>query len=184
MAQWVTITCVLPIDNRLEIAYNLFTIELFVSEQTNLGTHYAGTPEEKQALDAYIKLLRATDSVKARIDCHQTAGDVKGSQFGTLEMLFHLGPLNQNAIGKKLLISRSNVVAVIDKLEKRSLVRRERSREDRRCIFVHLTERGRELIQALLPAHVAAITEEMSCLTITEQAELARLCRKLGLNEK
>lgn len=149
-----------------------------------MSTHYEGTPEEKQALDAYIKLLRATDSVKARIDDHQTASDVKGSQFGTLEMLFHLGPLNQNAIGKKLLISRSNVVAVIDKLEGRDLVRRERSREDRRCIFVHLTDSGRALIQRLLPAHVAAITKEMSCLTMEDQAELGRLCRKLGLNER
>ena len=148
-----------------------------------MGTHYTGTIEEVQALDAYIKLLRATDSVKTRIDRHQTAGDIKGSQFGTLEMIFHLGALNQNAIGQKLLISRSNVVAVIDKLENRGLVRRERSREDRRCIFVHLTNKGRHLIQELLPAHVAAITAEMSCLTLEEQKELGYLCRKLGLKQ-
>ena len=149
-----------------------------------MGTHYTGTSAEIRALDTYIKLLRAVDSLKARIDCHQTAGDVKGSQFGTLEMLFHLGPLNQNTIGKKLLISKSNVVAVIDKLEKRGLVKRQRSREDRRCIFVHLTEKGRALIQELLPDHVAAITEEMSWLTEAEQKELGRLCRKLGLKQQ
>ncbi len=146
-----------------------------------MGTHYVGTSEEIRALDTFIKLLRATDALKTRIDYHQTAGDVKGTQFGTLEMLFHLGPLNQNAIGKKLIISKSNVVAVIDKLEKRTLVKRKRSHEDRRCIFVHLTDRGRELIQALLPDHVAAITKEMRCLTNDEQEELGRLCRKLGL---
>jgi MarR family 2-MHQ and catechol resistance regulon transcriptional repressor len=149
-----------------------------------MGTHYAGPSVEIRALDTYIKLLRAVDSLKARIDSHQTAGDVKGTQFGTLEMLFHLGPLNQNAIGKKLIISKSNVVAVIDKLEKRGLVKRKRSREDRRCIFVHLTESGHDLIQDLLPDHVAAITEELSCLTAVEQEELGRLCRKLGLKEQ
>ncbi|MEM7033403.1 MAG: MarR family transcriptional regulator [Chloroflexota bacterium] len=148
-----------------------------------MGTHYKGSPEEIQALDAYIKLLRATSSVTTRITKHKSAGDLKGSQFGTLEMLYHLGPLNQNAIGTKLLISRSNVVAVIDKLEEKALVRRERSREDRRCIFVHLTDKGQEVIASLLPAHVAAITKEMSCLTGEEQAELGRLCRKLGLNQ-
>ena len=148
-----------------------------------MGTHYSGTAAEIRALATYIKLLRAVDSVKARIDCHQTAGDLKGTQFGTLEMLFHLGPLHQNAIGEKLLTSKSNVVGVIDKLEKRGLVKRQRSAEDRRLIFVHLTDEGEKIIKELLPTHVAAITEEMSYLTAAEQEELGRLCRKLGLNK-
>jgi MarR family 2-MHQ and catechol resistance regulon transcriptional repressor len=146
-----------------------------------MGTHYQGTTEEIQALNTFIKLLRATDSLKTRLDKHQTIGDLNISQFGTLEMLYHLGALHQHVIGKKLLISKSNVVAVIDKLEKRGLVRRERSREDRRCIFVHLTAAGEALIESLLPRHVAAITAEMSNLTLIEQQELGRLCRKLGL---
>jgi MarR family 2-MHQ and catechol resistance regulon transcriptional repressor len=149
-----------------------------------MGTHYTGTPEEVQALSTYTKLLRAVGSVKTRIDAHQTVGDLSDSQFGALEMLFHLGPLQQKAIGQKLLVSKSNVVAVIDKLEQQGLVKRERSTEDRRCIFVHLTEKGRDLIQELFPGHVAAIVEEMSCLTAGEQAELGHLCRKLGLKEQ
>lgn len=146
-----------------------------------MGTHYTGTEEEVLALDTYIKFVRAFDSVTARIDRHQSTGDVSGSQFGTLEMLYHLGPQNQNTIGKKLIISKSNVVAVIDKLEKRGLVRRERSRQDRRCIFVHLTDSGQALIEELLPAHAAAITQEMGYLSTAEQKEMGRLCKKLGL---
>jgi MarR family 2-MHQ and catechol resistance regulon transcriptional repressor len=144
---------------------------------------YADTPEQVQALDTFTKLLRATGSVKARIDAHQTAGDLSDSQFGTLEMLFHLGPLQQKAIGQKLLVSKSNVVAVIDKLEALGLVERQRDTEDRRCVFVHLTGKGRDLIQELFPDHAAAIVEEMGCLTAPEQKELGRLCRKLGLQE-
>jgi MarR family 2-MHQ and catechol resistance regulon transcriptional repressor len=149
-----------------------------------MSRHYSGTPEKVQALDTYTKLLRATGSVKARIDAHQTVGDLSDSQFGALEMLFHLGPLQQKAIGQKLLVSKSNVVAVIDKLEAQGLVERQRSTEDRRCIFVHLTDKGRDLIQELFPDHAAAIVEEMSCLTAAEQEELGRLCRKLGLKEE
>lgn len=149
-----------------------------------MSTHYTGTPKEIRALDTYIKLLRASSATKVRIDCHQTGGDLSGSQFGTLEMLFHLGPLPQKAIGEKLLISKSNVVGVIDELENRGLVKRQRSLEDRRYIFVHITQKGQELIQDLLPPHVAAIVEEMSCLTMAEQLELGRLCRKLGLKEQ
>lgn len=149
-----------------------------------MSTHYTGSAAEMLALGTYIKLLRASGSVKSRIDRHQTAGDLSDAQFGTLDMLFHLGPVHQQAIGDKLLISKSNVVAVIDKLEERGLVRRQRSQEDRRRVFVHLSEEGRALFEELLPAHVAAIVEEFSCLDSAEQQELGRLCRKLGLTER
>ena len=43
---------------------------------------------------------------------------------------------------------------------------------------------GRELIGAYFPCHAAAILREMSALTPSEQEELGRLCRKLGLQEK
>lgn len=82
------------------------------------------------------------------------------------------------------MVSKSNVVAVIDKLEVQGLVERQRSTEDRRCVFVHLTYKGRDLIQELFPDHAAAIVEEMGCLTSAEQKELGRLCRKLGLKEE
>jgi MarR family 2-MHQ and catechol resistance regulon transcriptional repressor len=149
-----------------------------------MNRHHSGAPEKVQALDTYTKLLRATGSVKARIDAHQTAGDLSDSQFGALEMLFHLGPLQQKAIGQKLLVSKSNVVAVIDKLEAQGLVERQRSTEDRRCVFVHLTGKGRDLVQELFPDHAATIVEEMGCLSAPEQKELGRLCRKLGLKEQ
>lgn len=148
-----------------------------------MSTKYNGTPEEIRALDAYIKLYRAADSLKTRIDRHEPNSTLNESQFGTLEMLLHLGPLNQKTIGEKLLISKSNVVSIIDKLEHRGLVRRQRCLEDRRNIYVHLTETGRETIQEIIPIHVAAIVEEMRCLTAAEQEELGRLCRKLGLKE-
>ncbi len=70
----------------------------------------------------------------------------------------HLGPLTQKDIGQKLLVSKSNVVTVIDKLEARRFVKRQRSLEDRRCVFIHLTEEGREEIEQIMPVHVSAIT--------------------------
>ena len=148
-----------------------------------MSTKYNGTPEENRALDAFIKFYRAAGSLKTRIDRHQPNGTLSESQFGTLEMLFHLGPLNQKAIGEKLLISKSNVVSIIDKLEQRGLVKRQRCEEDRRNIYIHLTDAGRKTIQEIIPTHVAAIVKEMSCLTADEQEELGRLCKKLGRQE-
>jgi len=148
-----------------------------------MTNRYQGTTEEKLALDTYVKFIRAGEAVKSRIDQQDTIADLNPSQFGTLEMIYHLGQLTQKDIGQKLLISKSNVVTVIDKLEQRNLVKRQRGLEDRRCIFIHLTDEGRQKIEQILPVHVQAITQEMNRISAEEQKELGRLCRKLGLGE-
>jgi MarR family transcriptional regulator, 2-MHQ and catechol-resistance regulon repressor len=145
-----------------------------------MPSRYCGSEEEIRALNCFIKLIRAAETVSARLAGPVTAAKLTMSQFGALEALLHLGPLYQCDLGKKLLKSSGNVTMVVDNLEKRGLVRRERDREDRRFITVHLTEEGCRLIRELFPNHAAAIAREMSVLTAEEQEELGRLCRKLG----
>ena len=145
-----------------------------------MPTHYHGTPEDIRALDTWIKLTRAVDSFRSRLAGHGTRSDVTISQFGVLEVLHHLGPLRQGEISAKLLLSGGNITLVVDNLEARGLVRRERAVNDRRVVTVTLTEAGEALIAELFPHHVRAIVEEMSVLTADEQETLGRLCRKLG----
>jgi MarR family 2-MHQ and catechol resistance regulon transcriptional repressor len=90
----------------------------------------------------------------------------------------------QSDIGAKLLKSSGNITLVIDNLEKRDLVRRERDPDDRRMVIVSLTEKGRDLIERIFPGHVAAILAEMSILTAAEQETLGRLCRQLGKQKR
>jgi MarR family transcriptional regulator, 2-MHQ and catechol-resistance regulon repressor len=148
-----------------------------------MGSHYKGTREEVRALGTFIKLTRAAESFAARLSGLITEDGLTESQFGALEALFHLGPLCQRDLGAKLLRSSGNVTMVVDNLEKRGLVRRERGGEDRRYVTVHLTAEGRRLIGRLFPKHVARVVAEMSILTPAEQEELGRLCRKLGKRE-
>jgi MarR family transcriptional regulator, 2-MHQ and catechol-resistance regulon repressor len=140
-----------------------------------------GTDEEARALRAYVKLLRAAESVTGRLAARVQQAGLTWSQFGALEALLHLGPLCQRDLGEKLLKSTGNITMVVDNLERRGLVRRERRRDDRRYVTVHLTDEGRALIERLFPEHAAAIAAEMRALTPEEQDELGRLCRKLGL---
>ena len=149
-----------------------------------MGTHYRGMKDEVRALNAFIKLVRAADSVGARLKDSPAEAGLTDGQFGVLEALYHLGPLHQRELGTKLLRSGGNVTMVVDNLEKRGLVRRERGVEDRRFVTVHLTDAGRRLIARIFPRHAARVTEEMSVLTPAEQDELGRLCRKLGKAER
>ena len=68
-----------------------------------MGTHYRGTADEVRALDSYIKLMRAADSIAARIERLLKVQGLTISQFGVLEALYHLGPMCQRQLGTKLL---------------------------------------------------------------------------------
>lgn len=146
-------------------------------------SRYQGTIEERRALGAYIKLMRAAESVTARVHSHLQPVGLSLSQFGVLEALLHLGPMSQVALTRKLLKTGGNITMVVDNLEKRGLVRRERNREDRRYYSVHLTDEGRRLVSDFFPSHATRILEEMRVLSPAEQEELARLCKKLGLQQ-
>ena len=145
-----------------------------------MGTHHKGPTDEVRALDAYIKLMRAAESVSTRIHGHLKDADLTVCQFGVLEAVHHLGALSQRQLGDKLLRSGGNITMVVDNLEKRGLVRRERCPEDRRVYRVHLLPAGARLIRRVFPVHAKAVAADMSALTPSETDDLGRLCRKLG----
>lgn len=146
-----------------------------------MGTHHRGTTKEVRALNAYIKLMRASESVNARLISELSTVKLTISQFGTLEALYHLGPLCQKAIGQKLLKSGGNITLVVDNLEKRGLVARVRNTDDRRFVTVQLTDEGKALIEQVFPQHLSRIVEAFAGLSAEEQDQLGALCKKLGL---
>ncbi len=146
-----------------------------------MGTKYFGTVDEINALNSYIKLIRAAESLNSRINTEINRNGLTESQFSILEALFHLGPLCQRQLGDKLLKSGGNITLVIDNLEKQNLVRRERGEKDRRFFTIHLTEKGMALIKKIFPAHVNLIVQEMNVLTNEEHITLQKMLKLIGL---
>ena len=145
-----------------------------------MPTHFTGSRAERRTLDTFIKLTRCTNSLLSRLAERNTIGDLTYSQFAVLEALYHLGPMTQGEVSQKVLKSGSNMTTVIDNLERDGLVRRERDANDRRVIYVHLTEAGLDKLEAVLPGHVAALVDEFKVLSASEQEILGELCKKLG----
>lgn len=145
-----------------------------------MGTRYEGTPREVRALNAFIKLTRGTHSLLMRLEPHITRHGITTTQFGILETLLHLGPLNQRELGQKLLLSKGNISVVVSNLEKSTLVDRRRDEEDRRQTIVQLTAKGRKLIEKMFPKVVDAIVDDFANLTAGELETLGRLAKKVG----
>jgi MarR family transcriptional regulator, 2-MHQ and catechol-resistance regulon repressor len=156
---------------------------VFIEEKRELermASHYKGRRNTLRALNAYINLARAADSLFGRMSAQLELSGLTLGQFGVLEALLHLGPMCQHVIGQKLLRSGGNITLVVDNLEKYGWVKRERQEDDRRKLMVHLTTEGRKLIEQVFPGHAKAIEREMSVLSPQEQERLRVFCRKLG----
>lgn len=66
--------------------------------------------------------------------------------------------------------SRSGITRLVDSLERRGLVARERSRTDRRSWFATLTESGHHVLQAAWPVHVEGVQSHFAAHATMEQA--------------
>jgi MarR family 2-MHQ and catechol resistance regulon transcriptional repressor len=139
------------------------------------------TDRQQTALGTFIKLMRATNTTSQNIHRHLTDAGLTHSQFGVLEALHHLGPLCQGELSSKILKSNANITSVVDALEKRALVVRDRAGDDRRKVIVKLTRPGMALIGELFPRHADVVEKEFSVLTVKEQEELGKLLKKLGI---
>jgi len=149
-----------------------------------MPSHAKASPSQLRALDAFIKLQRAANSASATLQQNLDTYDLTVSQFGALEALYHRGPMSLSELGKKILRSGGNMTLVSSNLEKRGLVRRDRSSQDRRVMHMMLTAKGQRLIEAVWPKHLELLVENMSVLNAAEQEELSRLCKKLGQGQK
>lgn len=145
--------------------------------------HFHGTSRQERALSAYVKLLRASETVHAEATRSLAGSGLSSSQFAVLEALYHVGPMCLSDLAHKILKTSGNLTMVVGNLEKRGLVTRQQSAQDRRFVSVAITERGRKLMARIFPVHLARIVELMDRLSPAQQDELARLCRQLGLNE-
>jgi MarR family 2-MHQ and catechol resistance regulon transcriptional repressor len=148
-----------------------------------MPTHFKGSNKERRALNVYIKLTRAAEAVNDCVNAHLRDYGLTVSQFGVLEAIYHLGPMQTGELGQKILKSSGNMTLVIDNLEKRGLVQRQQRTDDRRCIDIHLTADGVSLIEEIMPPHVAGVVRTLSVLTPEEQQQLGTLCRRLGRQE-
>ncbi len=102
------------------------------------------------------------------------------TDFAVLEVLLHKGALPVNTIGEKVLLTSGSITTAVQRLEKKGLVRRERSEGDARVVLVHLTEAGSQLIEESFAAHAENLDELFAEFTEEERTQFAGLMRKLG----
>lgn len=138
--------------------------------------------EHELALNLFVVLARAYNSVTSRTNRDIQSHGLNTTEFGVLDLLYHRGPQPLQKIGEKVLISSGNITYVVDKLQKKNLLRRRASQDDRRVIFAELTEEGRHFFEQIFPQHKQVIFDTVSGLSAEEKERAVVLLKKLGLS--
>ena len=105
------------------------------------------------------------------------------SQFNVLNLLHgHAAGCTQSELSRQLIMHRSNVTGLIDRLEKRGLVRRADSATDRRAYRVALTPAGQKLVREILPRYYAAAEQIWGALPVRRTNQLVAELAQLSAN--
>jgi DNA-binding MarR family transcriptional regulator len=137
--------------------------------------------EEK--ISAWVALLRSPQQLLGQVEA-----DLKQAGLPPLawyDVLLELkrapeGRLRLNEIGARMLLEKSNLSRLVDRLEREALLEREICEEDRRGAYAAITPAGRALQKRMWPVYARAIDTHFAChLSEGEAAELRRLLGKV-----
>jgi DNA-binding MarR family transcriptional regulator len=98
---------------------------------------------ELRILQSLRRIIRAVDIHSHKLSSRH---NVTGPQLGCLLAIKEDAPLTNSKLAKKVYLSPSTVVGIVDRLEEKGLVCRKRDKKDRRLVYISTTETGEELI--------------------------------------
>ncbi len=118
------------------------------------------------------ELVRAYQAFRSYDDAHIRQLGLTPSQFDVISTLGNTPGMTFNKLAEKTLTTKGELTGIIDRLEKKGLVRREVPPEDRRSFLAILTPEGEEVFAETFPAHIAHLKQRFGHL---EQQELEQL---------
>lgn len=123
-----------------------------------------------------LRILRALRRITRAVALHSRQlsaySNITAPQLVCLRAVVESGPLTTTAISREIHVSPSTVVGILDRLEDKGWVLRQRSREDRRIVMVSATDAGRRLVRDTPSPMQQKLAEALNELPELEQATI------------
>jgi DNA-binding MarR family transcriptional regulator len=129
--------------------------------------------QENTVLRLWLLLPRVGDALNLCQDLVFGKYGITTEQWRVLACVKSRGPLRPVDIASLLERAPNSMSMLVDRMVKAGLVRRTRDRKDRRAVFVHLTDKGKEVIEPATPAGWEFMNRLLSALSYDEQDALA-----------
>lgn len=136
--------------------------------------------QEELSLKLFVVLTRALESIKKRVEEDIKCLGLNPTEFAVLELIYSKGDQPIQKIGEKVLIASSSITYVVDKLEKKNLLKRRPCPKDRRVTYAAITSAGTELMDDVFPKHKSALKEICAGLDVNEKKVMIEQLKKLG----
>lgn len=103
--------------------------------------------EMSKAVEVVHLMKKVMGKIKHSVGTHFKEMNLTGPQGMLLGTLAHHDKMKVSDLSEKLGLSNSTVSGILDRLENQGLVERMRSKEDRRVVYVNVTDKSRKLFQ-------------------------------------
>lgn len=137
--------------------------------------------DDQQSYD--LRILRALRRITRAVALHSRQlsaySKITGPQLVCLRTVIDKGPMTATAISREVHVSASTVVGILDRLEDKGLINRERGRQDRRIVFITATEAGKQLAHDTPSPLQQKLAESLQALPELEQATITLSLEKV-----
>lgn len=103
-----------------------------------------------------------------------------GTEYSILSHLSVKSPQIVTALSQEFQVSVSHITHVTDQLVQKQLAQRKRSQLDKRVVEIHITEKGKELVDMISQKKKAYVNRKFSSLTTDEIKLLVRLFHQIN----
>jgi DNA-binding MarR family transcriptional regulator len=122
-------------------------------------------------LHAIRRIIRANDMHSKELAAHY---NITAPQLVTLHTIAHQKQTTINALSKIVSLDASTLVGIIDRLESKGFVRRERNLTDRRQVSIQITATGTAFIAKAPSPLQSALAKSLTRLSPLEQSVIAQ----------
>ena len=131
---------------------------------------------------ALLDIIRTSAVLFKLSDRFFTRRGVTVAQFNVLMTINEVGEegLSQRELSERLLVHKTNMTGLIDRLEKKGFVERKTRPGDRRCLRIVLGPNGIKVLEKVQGPYLQEVQGMMSHLTITEKNDLRNFLAKLN----
>lgn len=135
---------------------------------------------ENLSLKSFIVLMKSSKAIQEQINKDISSYGMRTSDFAVLEALYHKGKQTIREISNAVLINTGSITYVIDKLEAKGLLERSNCKEDRRVVYIQITEQGKQLMGEIFPKHQKVIEDIFSDVTKEEKELIIDILKRVG----
>ncbi|TLY22151.1 MAG: MarR family transcriptional regulator [Nitrospirae bacterium] len=144
----------------------------------------ARKPTVDPSRDPFMQVLRPLVETYfafiRRDEPHIRSLGLTSSQFDVIVTLGDTEGMTCKDLSEKTLVTKGTLTGVLDRLEKKGLVERVPSRDDRRCTLIRLTPKGDARFRQVFPTHIRHLKPYFErALTTAEASKLRQLLLRL-----